>query len=72
MFIPFVSVPTTFNLDKHHLMAVGDQIGTLHVLEVPWPMRHPSSNEVGSSLYITYTLTVVHLSLLCSQHICQC
>lgn len=30
---------------KQQLLAVGDSVGTLHVMEVPWNLRHPSSNE---------------------------
>ena len=33
-------------LGKQQLLAVGDGMGTLHVMEVPWNLRHPSSNEV--------------------------
>nr|WAW84845.1 axonemal dynein intermediate chain 3 [Halisarca dujardinii] len=36
--------PVAFSY-KHHLLAVGDQVGTLHVLEVPWSVRQPSSSE---------------------------
>ena len=28
------------------MLAVGDSGGTLHILEVPWSLCHPSSNEV--------------------------
>ncbi|XP_062872021.1 dynein axonemal intermediate chain 3 [Trichomycterus rosablanca] len=30
---------------KQQLLAVSDHLGTLHVLEVPWTLRHPSPNE---------------------------
>ena len=33
-------------LGKQQLLAVGDGMGTLHVMEVPWNLRHPSANEV--------------------------
>jgi WD40 repeat protein len=36
--------PVAFSY-KHHLLAVGDQVGTLHILEVPWSIRQPSSSE---------------------------
>ena len=36
---------------KHHLLAVGDQSGTLHILEVPWTLRHPSSSEVSTMCF---------------------
>ena len=39
--------------DKQHLLAVGDQTGTLHILEVPWTLRHPSSSEVSGTLSLT-------------------
>ena len=35
-------------LGKQQLLAVGDSMGTLHVMEVPWNLRHPSANEVNS------------------------
>ena len=28
------------------MLGVGDLGGTLHILEVPWSLRHPSSHEV--------------------------
>lgn len=31
---------------KQHLLAVSDHLGTLHILEIPWTLRSPSSNEV--------------------------
>ncbi|XP_077074754.1 dynein axonemal intermediate chain 3 [Siphateles boraxobius] len=30
---------------KHHLLAVSDRIGTLHILQIPWTLRKPSNNE---------------------------
>ncbi|XP_039509013.1 dynein intermediate chain 3, axonemal isoform X2 [Pimephales promelas] len=30
---------------KHHLLAVSDRIGTLHILQIPWTLRKSSSNE---------------------------
>eukprot|EP00795_Rhopilema_esculentum_P004098 gene4098-20278_t len=33
---------------KQQLLAIGDKIGTLHIFEVPWNLRQPSSNEVTS------------------------
>lgn len=33
---------------KQHLLAVGDNSGTLHILEIPWSLRHPTPNEHGS------------------------
>ena len=34
-------------LGKQQLLAVGDGMGTLHVMEVPWNLRPPSANEVN-------------------------
>ncbi|KAL5022553.1 hypothetical protein ScPMuIL_001708 [Solemya velum] len=37
---------------KQHLLAVGDNSGTLHILEIPWSLRHPTPNEIsGMSNY---------------------
>lgn len=37
---------------KQHLLAVGDTLGTLHILEIPWSLRHPTPNEtIGVSNY---------------------
>ncbi|KAG5275640.1 hypothetical protein AALO_G00122930 [Alosa alosa] len=33
---------------KQHLLAVSDHFGTLHILEIPWTLRSPSSNEKQS------------------------
>lgn len=33
---------------KQHLLAVGDNSGTLHILEIPWSLRHPTPNELAS------------------------
>uniref|UniRef100_A0A6Q2XM98 WD repeat domain 63 n=1 Tax=Esox lucius TaxID=8010 RepID=A0A6Q2XM98_ESOLU len=30
---------------KQHLLAVSDHLGTLHILEIPWTLRSPCSNE---------------------------
>ncbi|XP_067845904.1 dynein axonemal intermediate chain 3 [Heptranchias perlo] len=30
---------------KQHLLAVSDDFGTLHILEVPWALRHPLNQE---------------------------
>ncbi|ESP02449.1 hypothetical protein LOTGIDRAFT_199692 [Lottia gigantea] len=30
---------------KQQLLAVGDNSGTLHILEIPWSLRHPTNNE---------------------------
>ncbi|XP_053096688.1 dynein axonemal intermediate chain 3 [Pangasianodon hypophthalmus] len=33
---------------KQHFLAVSDHLGTLHILEVPWTLRHPAPNEEQS------------------------
>ncbi|KAM5148884.1 dynein axonemal intermediate chain 3 [Mantella aurantiaca] len=30
---------------KQHFLALADDCGTLHVLEIPWTLHHPSANE---------------------------
>lgn len=39
--------PWTFSA-KQQFMAVADYYGTLHILEIPWTLSHPSGNEVSS------------------------
>ncbi len=36
------------------MLAVGDSGGTLHILEVPWSLSHPSSNEVNTHLIYSF------------------
>lgn len=36
-----------FFTEKQHLLAVGDNAGTLHILEIPWSLRQPTPNEVS-------------------------
>ncbi|KAM8931095.1 dynein axonemal intermediate chain 3 [Pelodytes ibericus] len=33
---------------KQHFLAVADDHGTLHILEIPWTLHHPSANEMSS------------------------
>ncbi|CAL1545233.1 unnamed protein product [Lymnaea stagnalis] len=33
---------------KQQLIAVGDNSGTLHILEIPWSLRQPTPNEVNA------------------------
>ncbi|KAM6217081.1 dynein axonemal intermediate chain 3 [Rhynchocyon petersi] len=33
---------------KQQFIAIADYYGTLHILEIPWTLSHPSSNEVAS------------------------
>lgn len=34
--------------NRLHLLAVSDAVGTLHILELPWNLRHPTPNETNS------------------------
>ncbi|XP_071984574.1 dynein axonemal intermediate chain 3 [Engystomops pustulosus] len=36
---------------KQHVLAVADDSGTLHVLEIPWTLHHPSSHESSGVLH---------------------
>nr|XP_008112387.1 PREDICTED: WD repeat-containing protein 63 isoform X2 [Anolis carolinensis] len=40
-----------FYSSKQHFLAVSDDFGTLHILEISWTLSHPSSNERSSVLY---------------------
>ncbi|KAF0877572.1 WDR63 protein, partial [Crocuta crocuta] len=42
--------PWTFSA-KQQFIAVADYYGTLHILEIPWTLSHPSANEVSSISY---------------------
>ena len=42
--------PWTFS-SKQQFIAVADYYGTLHILEIPWTLSHPSLNEVSSVNY---------------------
>ncbi|XP_052034436.1 dynein axonemal intermediate chain 3 [Apodemus sylvaticus] len=42
--------PWTFS-SKQQFIAIADYYGTLHILEIPWTLSHPSSNEVSSVNY---------------------
>ncbi|XP_007944383.1 dynein axonemal intermediate chain 3 [Orycteropus afer afer] len=33
---------------KQQFIAIADYYGTLHILEIPWTLSHPSSNEIAS------------------------
>ncbi|XP_063155938.1 dynein axonemal intermediate chain 3 [Candoia aspera] len=45
---------------KQHFLAVTDDFGTLHILEISWTLIHPSSNE-GSSVLHYFEREVKHL-----------
>ncbi|XP_020650683.3 dynein axonemal intermediate chain 3 isoform X2 [Pogona vitticeps] len=36
---------------KQHFLAISDDFGTLHILEISWTLSHPSSNEHSSVLH---------------------
>ncbi|XP_006033914.1 WD repeat-containing protein 63 [Alligator sinensis] len=36
---------------KQHFLAISDDLGTLHILEISWTLSHPSSNERASVLH---------------------
>lgn len=36
---------------KQHFLAVSDDFGTLHILEISWSLSHPSANERSSVLH---------------------
>ncbi|XP_004841411.1 WD repeat-containing protein 63 [Heterocephalus glaber] len=42
--------PWTFSA-KQQFLAIADYYGTLHILEIPWTLSHPSTNEVSSVNY---------------------
>nr|XP_040145127.1 dynein intermediate chain 3, axonemal [Ictidomys tridecemlineatus] len=39
--------PWTFS-SKQQFIAIADYYGTLHILEIPWTLSHPSLNEIAS------------------------
>ena len=47
---------------KQEMLAVGDSAGTLHILDVPWALKNPSTNEV----YIIIILPSHSVSLHCN------
>ena len=50
-FLNFALVVHLFSLraltGKQQLLAVSDSVGTLHILEVPWSLRHATTGEVS-------------------------
>ncbi|KAG8519517.1 WD repeat-containing protein 63 [Galemys pyrenaicus] len=42
--------PWTFSV-KQQFIAIADYYGTLHILEIPWTLSHPSTNEASSINY---------------------
>ena len=49
-------------LGKQQLLAVGDSMGTLHVMEVPWNLRHPSANEVNCIPILFFLIHLVEFT----------
>lgn len=33
---------------RQQFIAIADYYGTLHILEIPWTLSHPSTNEVSN------------------------
>ncbi|XP_070261594.1 dynein axonemal intermediate chain 3 [Myotis yumanensis] len=48
---------------KQQFIAVGDYYGTLHILEIPWTLSHPSTNE-ASSINHYFEREVKHLEYM--------
>ncbi|XP_048354037.1 dynein axonemal intermediate chain 3 isoform X3 [Sphaerodactylus townsendi] len=42
------SIKPWFYSSKQHFLAVSDDFGTLHILEISWTLSHPSVNEYSS------------------------
>ncbi|XP_043942813.1 dynein axonemal intermediate chain 3-like [Protopterus annectens] len=42
---PITCIKPWIVTSKQHLLAVADDYGTLHILQIPWTLRHPSSHE---------------------------
>ncbi|XP_060792642.1 dynein axonemal intermediate chain 3 [Neoarius graeffei] len=43
---PISCIKPWITSSKKQLLAVSDHLGTLHILEVPWTLHYPASNEV--------------------------
>uniref|UniRef100_A0A8C4Z2H7 Dynein axonemal intermediate chain 3 n=1 Tax=Gadus morhua TaxID=8049 RepID=A0A8C4Z2H7_GADMO len=46
---------------KLHFLALSDDLGTLHVVQIPWTLYNPSSNEARHSPHITQEMEVERL-----------
>uniref|UniRef100_H0WWX6 Dynein axonemal intermediate chain 3 n=1 Tax=Otolemur garnettii TaxID=30611 RepID=H0WWX6_OTOGA len=53
---------------KQQLLAIADHFGTLHILEIPWTLSHPSSNEVSSVQYY-FQREVKHLEYVAQRKV---
>uniref|UniRef100_A0A8C9U214 Dynein axonemal intermediate chain 3 n=1 Tax=Scleropages formosus TaxID=113540 RepID=A0A8C9U214_SCLFO len=42
---------------KQHFLAVSDDFGTLHILQIPWTLRNPSSSESSVNKYFEKEVT---------------
>ena len=58
---PYLQQFQWFHLGKQQLLSVGDNVGTLHIMEVPWNLRRPSVNEV----HVSFILTLSFSSISC-------
>ncbi|CAI8052445.1 Dynein intermediate chain 3, axonemal [Geodia barretti] len=45
--LPITSINPFRITSKQEMLAVGDSAGTLHILDVPWALKNPSTNEDG-------------------------
>ena len=45
--VPVISVVTHSITSKQQLLAAGDEVGTLHIMEVPWTLRQSPHNELN-------------------------
>lgn len=41
-----------FFIGKQQLLSIGDNVGTLRIMEVPWNLRRPSVNEVHITIVL--------------------
>uniref|UniRef100_A0A7M6DQP7 WD repeat-containing protein 63 n=3 Tax=Clytia hemisphaerica TaxID=252671 RepID=A0A7M6DQP7_9CNID len=44
--VPIITVSPFQMSPKQQLLAAGDEVGTLHVMEVPWNLRYATTNEL--------------------------
>ena len=59
----------SLSLAKQLMLAVGDSGGTLHILEAPWTLSHPSANEVSPYPSFHYSLPPAWPMTLCMQYL---
>jgi kynurenine formamidase len=57
---------------KQQLLGIGDDTGTLHILEVPWSLRQAVPNEVAHRKLLTNQIaSLINLTLLISKEMLQ-